>query len=371
MTSLLEEHDPDILMDEAQIEDEDELEEPVPNLRYDITSYGIDFDVEGLVRRLNRDEILIPEWQRAYVWSHRQASSFVESLLLGLPVPGVFLARDYDSGKFFVIDGQQRLKTLQYFYLGKRPDLSPESTSVFKLQGVQDRFSGLTYESLGPRDQIDLDNSLIHATVVRQESPPDSDTSMYHMFQRLNSGGRPVNPQEIRRAIYHGGLMDKIEALNEYPDWRAILGKPNRRLKDQEMILRFMAMWHDGDKYTESMAEFLNVFTQNNRNPCESWLDDTSDMFKQVVSAFAGSKGRESFRLSEGRAANAAVFDSMSVGLAKWISQNGEASPELVIDIHDSLIKREEYLQSVERRAYTKVAVARRLQLVADAFANA
>ena len=94
MTSPLEDRYPDILMDEAQIEDENEIEEVVPNLRYDITSYGVDFDVEGLVRRLNRGEILIPEWQRAYVWSHRQASSFVESLLLGLPVPGVFLAQD-------------------------------------------------------------------------------------------------------------------------------------------------------------------------------------------------------------------------------------------------------------------------------------
>ena len=119
MTSLPERYDLGGPEDEAKIEDEDEIEELVPHLRYDITSYGIDFDVEGLVRRLNRGEILIPDWQRAYVWSHRQASSFVESLLLGLPVPGVFLARDYASGKFFVIDGQQRLETLQYFYKGE------------------------------------------------------------------------------------------------------------------------------------------------------------------------------------------------------------------------------------------------------------
>ena len=165
--------------------------------------------------------------------------------------------------------------------------------------------------------------------------------------------------------------MDKIEALNEYPDWRAILGKPNRRLKDQEMILRFMAMWHNGDRYTESMAEFLNVFTQNNRNPSESWLSDTSGIFKEVVSAFAESKGRKSFRLGEGRAANAAVFDSMSVGLAKRIRHNGEVSPESVTDTHDSLIKCDEYLASVERRAYTKTSVAQRLKLASDAFANA
>ena len=371
MTDSLEELEDNDLTVEAQIEDEDEIEESITNLRYDITSYGIDFDVEGVVRRLDRGEILIPEWQRAYVWSHRDASRFVESLLLGLPVPGVFLARDYDSGKFFVIDGQQRLKTLQSFYEGKRPDLGPQSSSEFMLRGVQDKFSGLTYKSLTARDQIELNNSLIHATIVRQESPPGNDTSMYHMFQRLNSGARAVNPQEIRRAIYHGALMDKIEALNEYPDWRTILGEPNRRLKDQEMILRFMAMWYSGDNYTDPMAEFLNIFTQNNRNPSESWLSDTSDVFKHTISLFAKSKGKRSFRLSEGRVANAAVFDSMSVGLAKRIYRNGEMSPESVTDIHDSLIKCNEYLASVERRAYTKTSVAQRLKLASDAFANA
>jgi hypothetical protein len=85
---------------------------------YDITSYGADYDVEGIVRRLRRGEIFMPSFQREYVWNQTEASRIIESLLLGLPVPGVFIATDLITRRFLVIDGQQRLKTLLFFYTG-------------------------------------------------------------------------------------------------------------------------------------------------------------------------------------------------------------------------------------------------------------
>ena len=96
MINQLGELEPTSPPDQADIEiiDEADTDESVLPLRYDITSFGIDFDVEGLVRRLNDDEVFVPDWQRHYVWSMRQASSFIESLLFGLPVPGVFLGKD-------------------------------------------------------------------------------------------------------------------------------------------------------------------------------------------------------------------------------------------------------------------------------------
>ena len=369
MVSQLE--DADNLRGESQIEDDAEKDESVPPLRYDISSYGADFDVEGLVRRLNREDILIPGWQRNYVWTHRLASGFVESLLLGLPVPGVFLGRYEDSGKLFVIDGQQRLRTLQYFYKGIRPDLPIGNTSEFRLLGVQARFEGVTYQSLDDKDRRILDDSLIHATVVRQEYPSENDTSIYHIFQRLNNGGRSVTPQEIRRAVFHGRLIDRIESLNSYADWREMLGNPNRRLKDQEMILRFMAMLHEGDNYKSSMSRFLNEFTLTNRNPDKAWLDDTSELFKATISSFARSVGQDSFRLNKGRAINAAVFDSMSVGLARRIMDIGEPLPEVVRRTYVTLIEDKDYLQYVTQSTSLSLSVEKRLNLASAAFKNA
>ena len=170
----------------TQVKDDAEADDTVAPVRYDITSWGADYDVEGLVRRLQRGDILIPEFQRSYVWTLPAASRFVESLLLGLPVPGVFLAREAETNKFLVIDGQQRLKTLRFFYEGFfNPKSEDKTHRVFSLSSVQNRFEGKTYQTLDERDRLKLDNSIIHATIVRQEAPPDEDTSMYHILNAL------------------------------------------------------------------------------------------------------------------------------------------------------------------------------------------
>ncbi len=103
---------------ETTVEDEAAKDSTVAPVQYDISSYGADYDVEGLVNRLKRKDIKIPEFQRQYIWTIREASKFIESLLLGLPVPAIFLVREKNSNKMSVIDGQQRLKTLEYFYNG-------------------------------------------------------------------------------------------------------------------------------------------------------------------------------------------------------------------------------------------------------------
>ncbi|MDE2742669.1 MAG: DUF262 domain-containing protein [Gemmatimonadota bacterium] len=351
--------------------DDSEKDDSAPQVRYDITSYGVDFDVEGIVRRLDDGDIVIPEWQRSFIWTLRTASSFIESLLLGLPVPGVFLGKDPASRKLYVIDGQQRLKTLQYFYNSKFPK-TDGSHQNFVLQNVSDRFEGLCFSSLDDADRRDLNNSLIHATVVRQDTPPGDDTSMYQIFSRLNTGGRVVNPHEIRCAIYQGDLIDNIKKLNELTEWRRILGKPSQRLKDQEMILRFMALWHAGDEYKKSMAEFLNVFTQRNRTPDKAWLNDIAGLFKQTVTAFAEAKGREAFRLHKARAVNAAVLDSMMVGLAKRIVyRDNQPTSSEIGNTHDSLTENQEYLDSVTQGTSDESSVRIRLQVATAAFADA
>ena len=101
-----------------EVEDmiDDFMEEEEDVFRYSITSYGVDYTVDRIVDRLNKGAILIPEFQRKYVWSLKDASRFIESLILGLPVPGVFFSQEKGTNKMLVIDGQQRLKSLQFFY---------------------------------------------------------------------------------------------------------------------------------------------------------------------------------------------------------------------------------------------------------------
>ena len=361
---------PDTSVDDIDDASEKEEEGTVPRASYEITSYGVDFDVAGIVRRLNEEDITIPDWQRSFVWTIKTASSFVESLLLGLPVPGVFMGTDPDTRQLYVIDGQQRLRTLQGFYQGNFPN--PKNINrPFELAHVIDRFKGLAYKDLRDADRRSLDNSLIHATIVRQEEPKGDDTSMHQIFKRLNSGGRQVNPHEIRCAVSQGMLIDRIKELNENEDWRNIVGAPSPRLKDQELILRFMAFLHEGQHYTRTMSEFLDVFAHTNRIPDDAWIRNTSKLFEETVRAFAQAKGRESFRLTDGRVVNAAVFDSMSVGLAKRIETTGVLEDRFVREVHDQLIDDTNYLKYVTQATSDDASVASRLEMTTNAFADA
>ena len=131
-----------------------------------------------------------------------------------------------DSADLLVIDGLQRLKTLQYFYEGR----FPETDKVFRLRDIQSKYLGKTYQELDADAKQRLDDSIIHATVVKQDEPSEDNSSIYLVFERLNTGGLQLQPQEIRSAIYAGEFAELLRELNQYPAWRNIYGKPSPRV---------------------------------------------------------------------------------------------------------------------------------------------
>ena len=148
---------------------------------YRIFSYPADFTLSVLYEKWNSGELIVPEFQRKFVWSANQASKLIESFLLGLPVPEIFLYNE-PSQKQIIIDGQQRLKSIFFFFDGAFPD-----GRTFRLTDVNARWLGKTYEELDEADQRRLRNSVLRSIFVEQVDPKDK-TSVYHVFQRLNTG---------------------------------------------------------------------------------------------------------------------------------------------------------------------------------------
>jgi len=301
---------------EEAVVDETESDFTVKHVQYEITSYGADIDAEGMVNRLRRQDIYIPPFQLNYVWSQREASRFIESLLLGLPVPGIFLARERESKRLLVIDGQQRLKTLQFFYDGCfTPKEDAKRKRVFELIGVQEQFEGKTYETLNDDDRITLNDSIIHVTIVKQDTPEGDQSSIYHIFERLNTMGRKLSPQQIRVAIYQGFLIDALHELNNHSSWRKIYGYSSKTLKDEELILRFLALFHFSSEYTKPMKEFLNDSMEKLILRGQDKVGELKKLFVETVDYIQASLGDKAFRIE--RAINAAVYDSIMVGTAK------------------------------------------------------
>jgi hypothetical protein len=351
---------------EEEVLGDDEI---APVVSYEVSRYGADPEVEVLVNRLNRGDIYIPPFQRDYVWNQPEASRFIESLLLGLPVPGIFLAIDPASGKQIVIDGQQRLKTLQFFFEGVfNPKPDDVSQRVFSLIKVQPHYEGRTFKTLDENDRMRLQTSIVHATVVKQLEPSEEDTSLYHIFERLNSSGRRLTDQEMRIALFHGKLIDKIKEINLHDTWRGAFGRIHSRLKDQELILRFFAFYESLDKYSRPMGEFLNRYASSHRYPTDERLEQLASIFSRTIDCFCESIGPKPFRLTT--TLNAAIYDSCMVGLAHRLSDTNKLSPDkpCIAEAYRNLLNSESYLEAVSRSTADEAFVRRRMDIALREF---
>ena len=350
-------------LDETIVEDvaDDSAEEVIPE--YSIMSYGADFTVDSLVRRLRQDDIFIPPFQREFVWNQKMASRFVESLLLGLPVPGIFLSEEEETKRLIVVDGQQRLKSLHYFYEGNF------AAKKFVLSGIDSRFKGQTYDSLNAADRRTLDNSILHATIFRQDVPSDDSSSVYQVFERLNTGGRQLFPQEIRAAMYHGPFNDLLQELNGNSTWRELFGKVDKRMKDRELILRFLAMHFNRADYKSPWKRFLNTYMAGNRNLQRQSKGEIKRVFENAMETVYAHLGSHAFKSDKNRFA-AAVFDSVAVGIAHRLERGDIQNGKMLKAQYESLMKNENYRKVIYGgTAHTKV-VNTRLDLAIDAFSN-
>ena len=235
---------------------EQSAEEDAVALNYEIATYPADYTLRVLNEQLKERQLVLPDFQRSYVWSRTQASRLIESFLLGLPVPQVFLYKERATERRLVVDGHQRLATIAYFYRQLFDD-----DKAFRLRGVDPRWAGKLYSELDEHDRLRFDNSTLRSIVIQQLDPRDH-SSIYLTFERLNTGGTRLAPMEIRRVQYSKHAFPFLADLNGSPQWRQLIGtvKPHPRLRDIELVLRVLAMAADRRTYKKPLKGFLNQY---------------------------------------------------------------------------------------------------------------
>lgn len=347
------------LDDLQNVEDADEDVATTGEL-FSISSFGVDYPVETLVSRMQKGLFYIPPFQRAFVWSQNQCSRFIESLLLGLPVPGIFLFKEAETGKHLVIDGQQRLKSLVYFCGGII------NGREFSLTGLETKYGGRTYKTLDEADRARLDDAVIHATVFKQDLPEGEINSVYEVFERINTGGIKLSPQEIRSCICHGEFNNYLHVLNDNPQWRKIYGPKSKRLKDVELILRFLAFFEKGSDYKSPMKHFPNGYMKEKRNLSIDELEKLGGIFITTVDFVTKSLGSRPFRPD--RSVNTAVFDAVASALAHRLGSNVEPQIEQVVTAYNDLLKNDRFVEGYIRSTADEENVKKRMEEAKKAF---
>ena len=339
-------------------ETEDSEEEESQDVRYEITSYPADYTLQVIYEQWRSGQIVIPDFQRNYVWNQIQASRLIESFLLELPIPQVFLYRERSSPQLTVIDGQQRLGTIARFYDGE-----------LCLRGVAPAWNGQTYEELKEQNRFVLDNATLRAIVIRQIYPDDN-SSVYQIFHRLNTGGTRLNDMEIRRAIFRGAAKDFLTELNRNPDWRALIGMPQAaaRFRDMELILRVLALaahWRDYGtvKYGgPSMSKFMNFYMGVLDKEDSGTLDGLANRFAKSCAVVHSNLGDKPFHLYG--PLNLAALDAVlacAIELGDSLKSDlGAAYVELQSD--------QDFVAAVKKNTSHTQEVQQRFKLVHSAF---
>lgn len=343
------------VQDEAELEDHD-------TKPFSISSYGADYTVDSLVKRVENKSFFVPPFQRSLVWNAKQASRFIESLLMGLPVPGIFVFREAQTNRHLIVDGQQRLTTLHSFYTGLF------RKEEFRLVDVRAPWLNKTYKELDDHDKLRLDDSVIHTTIFRQDEPQDNDNSIYEVFERINSGGIKLSDQEIRVSVNFGAFTDLLKALNDEEKWRAVYGTKSVRLKDQELILRFLALSSGLDSYSRPMRVFLNKFMEKNKNLAAAQAADFTTKFSSAINFVHSALGKRAFRPE--RSLNTAVFDATMVGLSDRLTAGPITDTAGFVVAYDKLLEDEGFRDAFTRSTADEEKVKLRIRLAKGAFAG-
>lgn len=298
---------------EPAIKNVEQVEEFV---EYDITATPNDFNVQTIFDLLERGVFQIPPFQRNYVWDVKQASKLIESLIIGLPIPQIFLFEE-ERNKFLVIDGQQRLMTIYFYLKGRMPkrakraelrakfaeagpypdvllhddkyftDFKLELTSPYSAK--KSPLHGKGYQALGDyKDTLAL--RVIRNIVIRQNSPSEGYQSKFEIFQRLNTGGVKLSPQEIRSALFHSPFYIKLHQLNLNEQWRKILPSdaPDVNLKDIEILLRGFALLDEIVSYTAPMTRYINRYSYHAMSFSEEEINEHVSVFEHFLNAMQG-----------------------------------------------------------------------------------
>lgn len=372
---------------EAEDQEEDE---GLSFQEYDITSSPNDFNVKTIADFIDRGIFKIPGFQRNYVWDIGRASKLIESLILGLPIPQIFL---YEQARnnYLVIDGQQRLMSIYYFLKMRFPKTNKQNElrSIFdregripshvfsddtyfskfnlklpgKLPKERSKLYGLNYDTLDDL-QTTLDLRTIRCVFVKQNFPHNDDSSVFEIFNRLNTGGMNLTPQEIRISLYLSDFMKMVSRSNADPRWRILIDKqePDLRMRDVEVLLRGFAMLVQGDKYAPSMTRFLNKFSKDMQaTPIEELR-----LLEQILSNFLDTCKDFPIGIfgTRTKTLNISVFESVFFAACKQGYETKTGSVYSVsIERIESLKSNMEFMDAASTKSTNKIKVDKRLEL--------
>lgn len=300
------------------------IQDQIDNNRRSVAFDSYDITVRQLFDMISEDLIdIAPEYQRHFIWDDMRQSQLIESLLLGIPVPNLFMATNKDSS-WEVIDGLQRLTTIVNF-IGDEEIIikTNEKGKKLKLKDLEklDSLNGSYYEELPKSIQLMFMTRPIRVTVLNDRTDFEV---RYDLFERLNTGGVILHPQEIRNCVYLGKFKDFLNECSKNRDFLNVVKmteKAERTGNKEELILKFFAYYEDREKFVHSVKEFLNDYMAKKTKSFPE-LSQYKELFDRTFQLLDNSLPDGIVRGNRKNITPLILFEAVSIGVADLISNN-------------------------------------------------
>lgn len=299
-----------------------------------------------------------PKFQRQYVWSDKLASRLVESVLLNVPIPPCYLSEN-DESELDVIDGQQRIYSLYRFM---------ENQFALRELEALPELDGKRFFELPSKEQRKLRTHTLRCVVITNESHPEI---KFDVFERLNTSTMPLNAQELRNCVSRGSLNDLLAELSFGEKWLAIRARktPDKRLADEEMILRFFSFQiQNRENYKTPLKNWLNDTARLGRRLSDPRILELKENWENAISAsLIWFTAKECFRRPGGKSINRALFDLIMFTASKVDVVTAGSKANSFREEYKNLLDNEEFRDLISRSVDHKKRTDRRFTMWLDA----
>ena len=308
-----------------------------------------------------------PEYQRHFIWDEVRESELIESIYLGIPVPSLYMATNQDA-TWEVVDGVQRISTLVHF-MGEGPLLTKiGKTAPLAIHGLTKltSFEGQTFATLPTALQLQFTLRPLRVTTLNDKSDFNV---RYDLFERLNTGGVELHPQEIRNCVFRGPFKDLIKRLSTNEDFRRVVvlrDNEQQAAEYEECVLRYFAFIEKYNEFEHYVVQFLNDYMiERNRVPPDQEL---VTLFGRTMNLLAGqfpdgiARGRKTTPLN--------LYEAVAVGTGLAIQRSGGDGGNLPLDRLPGIVSSPGLRLFTQGGTNSRRMVTGRIEHVRDALLN-
>lgn len=359
------------------------LDKEINDARNGLTTDRLDMSFGEIISMYERNEIIInPDFQRLFRWGNEQQTRFIESLLLGIPIPPIFVAeisQGEDSGKWELVDGLQRVSTILSFF-GKLKTLPEKNNWELLEGGLVKSLNGYKLNDLPLKYQLNIRRAACRIEIIKWNSKIDM---RYELFKRINSYGETITEQELRNCIFRpqsNKFNDFLKELSEIPNFKELISPTEKQINQlylQELVLRFFALYDVAkkdspakEKINENISSYMTSYMQEIIKDASFDYEENKQLFIQLIELLAPI-GKNVFKGTDDTGPfSSSIYDVLMIGIALNLPYYKSMSSS---DINQFISDKKNDPDFVKERGYgvtvnSKSRVAKRIELAKKFF---